>query len=251
MGVVHLISDGCVIKSALISPCGRYRYRLSRRWGEGGVLLFVMLNPSTADADKDDPTIRRCVNLARSWGHSALVVANVYGYRATKPADLVAAAEAGEDTYGPGNLASLQQVLRADLVVAAWGANLTHDRIPGTIQKAVAKNGGHGVLFHHVGRTQGGIPRHPLYVKASTRPTQWKFVTGAAHVLTYLHAPEACEGQTCVIHGPHTPWRVPFRTSWRADRHFMERVCTEHGVGHPDPDDPFADPVHGCDGCCG
>jgi hypothetical protein len=78
-------------RGATLSDCGRYRYRLWRRWADGPTVLFVMLNPSTADADVDDPTIRRCIGFARSWGAGALEVVNLYAWRATQPAELKAA----------------------------------------------------------------------------------------------------------------------------------------------------------------
>src|SRR5437868_12651695 len=71
--------------SAVISPCGKFRYRLTRQWGEGAALPFVMLNPSTADAEQDDPTIRKCVGFAKRMGYDGIEVVNLYAYRATKP----------------------------------------------------------------------------------------------------------------------------------------------------------------------
>src|SRR5689334_16488446 len=77
-----------VRKAASISECGRYRYSLHRWWGAGERLYFVMLNPSTADAEVDDPTIRRCMGFARTLGFDGIGVVNLYAFRATKPADL-------------------------------------------------------------------------------------------------------------------------------------------------------------------
>ena len=69
---------GMADTGATLSPCGRYRYRLTRRWGDGGAVAFVMLNPSTADAEKDDPTIRRCIGFAREWRFGRLIVVNLF-----------------------------------------------------------------------------------------------------------------------------------------------------------------------------
>ena len=81
-------------RGARLSPCRTYRYALWRRWGEGPPAMFIGLNPSTADETADDPTIRRCIAFARSWGHGALCMANLFAYRATQPADIPAATSA-------------------------------------------------------------------------------------------------------------------------------------------------------------
>jgi hypothetical protein len=104
---------------AELSPCRRYRYRLWRRWSDGPVVNFVMLNPSTADAEQDDPTVRRCVGFAKSWGAGGLVVTNLYALRSTDPKALWTA----DDPVGPENAFHLGSgALGADTVVCAWGA---------------------------------------------------------------------------------------------------------------------------------
>ena len=86
--------------AAVLSPCGAYRYLLTRRFGPGKKLAtFVMLNPSTADAERDDATIRKCVGFARSWGCAGLQVVNLFAFRATDPTDLRMA----DDPVGPEN----------------------------------------------------------------------------------------------------------------------------------------------------
>src|SRR4051812_40135006 len=77
-----------VLGSAILSDCDRYRYLLGREWADGPTAVFVMLNPSTADALHNDPTIRRCLRYAQVWGCGALMVANLYAWRATDPDDL-------------------------------------------------------------------------------------------------------------------------------------------------------------------
>lgn len=85
---------------AHLSACGAYRYALRRTWDPARpAALFVGLNPSTADAERDDPTTRRCVRFARDWGFGGLLVGNLFAYRATRPRDLRAAAE----PVGPEN----------------------------------------------------------------------------------------------------------------------------------------------------
>jgi hypothetical protein len=75
------------------------------------------------------------------------------------------------------------------------------------------------------------------------------YITGTGQRLVNIHPRIACAPTACVIHNRSDHVMRAFPTHWREDRRFMERICP-HGVGHPDPDDPFADPVHGCDGCC-
>lgn len=86
-----------IVTSASIS--GDYRYRLGRAWAGGPTCTFIMLNPSTADADQDDPTIRRCVGFAKALGCGALEVVNLYAYRATNPRDLLRQ----DERVGPEN----------------------------------------------------------------------------------------------------------------------------------------------------
>jgi hypothetical protein len=154
---------------AALSPCGRYRYALSRSWDDDlPVALFVMLNPSTADADVDDPTIRRCVSFARSWGCGAITVANLYAYRATDPAELAVA----DDPVGPDNdywIATL--AADAELIVAAWGATAHPSPTRANSVRDLLRR---ACAVHCLGRTQHGHPRHPLYVPAATRREEWR-----------------------------------------------------------------------------
>jgi len=98
---------------ATISPCQRYRYELGRRWGDGAMLTWVMLNPSTADAGEDDPTIRRCAQFSQDYGFHGLVVRNLFAYRATNPKELARV----EDSVGSDN-----DVPLLDKIVFAWGS---------------------------------------------------------------------------------------------------------------------------------
>lgn len=143
---------------ARISECGLYRYNLWRRWGSGDICTFIMLNPSTADAHDDDPTIRRCISFAKREECEAIMVMNLFAFRATKPADM----EAAEDPIGPENDVQLRDWLRsADRhgwpIIAAWGASKFAEKRG----RAVASM----CLMQCLGTTQSGSPRHPLYVK--------------------------------------------------------------------------------------
>lgn len=160
--------------SAVISSCGRYRYALSRQTGllnAGGTVLFIMLNPSTADAETDDPTIRRCLGFARRWGYRRLDVANLYAWRATDPARLHDAA----DPVGPENDQWIARLAcRARLVIVAWGANL-HPQ-PRRVGRVC------DLLDHYrrpvrcLGLTQHGHPRHPVRLAGAIEPVP--FPTG-------------------------------------------------------------------------
>jgi hypothetical protein len=110
-------------RSAYISPCGAYRYSLSREWAPGPACTFIMLNPSTADADIDDPTIRRCIGFAKAWGFGGLAVVNLFAFRATSPKDMQSAAE----PVGPANDAAIADgVGLSTIAVAAWGVHGTY-----------------------------------------------------------------------------------------------------------------------------
>lgn len=73
---------------------------------------------------------------------------------------------------------------------------------------------------------------------------------GTGQRLVNLHSPARCRGENCCIHRPSNHSMRGWPMNWRADRGIMERICP-HGIGHPDPDDPTTDTIHGCDGCCG
>jgi hypothetical protein len=148
-------------KSADISECGTYRYRLTRSWAAGYSLFFVMLNPSTADADIDDPTIRRCMVFAKREGAGGIVVANLFAFRATSPEVMKAA----PDPFGPGNAQVLHCIGMESAafnvpIVCAWGTQ-GGDAV-GYVTRLFAETGARLVCL---GKTKDGHPRHPLYVK--------------------------------------------------------------------------------------
>jgi hypothetical protein len=156
-----------VNRNATLSDDGRYRYRLTRDWDASeSRVAFCMLNPSTADAEEDDPTIRRCIGFAQSWGYGGLVVVNLFAYRATNPLALAAV----EDPVGPENDAHLSWVAgSADLIVAAWGVG---GGLRGRDRAVKARWATR--IVHHLGLTKAGHPRHPLYLPSATRPERWQ-----------------------------------------------------------------------------
>lgn len=149
---------------AVISACGRYRYSLQRRWRDDGrTMAFVMLNPSTADALVDDPTIRRCIGFAQREGCGGIHVVNAFAFRATDPRDLLAA----DDPVGPENDDAIVAAVRScDVVVAAWGAGAPRPlraRID-QVHRALLEVRRRPVQC--LGVTAAGAPRHPLFVRA-------------------------------------------------------------------------------------
>jgi len=150
---------GAMTSTAEISDCGLYRYSLTRRWSDGRRMLFVMLNPSTADASQDDPTIRRCIGLAKREGCGSLEVVNLFAFRATDPRALVKA----RDPVGPLNDHWIVGASdRAEVIVAAWGASLPAgkpSKRPAAVLRLLADR---DVMA--LGLTNGGCPRHPLYL---------------------------------------------------------------------------------------
>ena len=143
--------------TAVLSPGGQFRYTLSRRWGPGPCgLLWIMCNPSTADAQIPDPTITKCVGFARRWGFDGFHVVNLWAFRATYPRDLKAAGY----PVGPDNDAHIFAALCAStLVVCAWGANARgHPRAAQVLQ--MVRDMRREPMALEV--LAGGVPAHPL-----------------------------------------------------------------------------------------
>lgn len=156
-------------KSAVFSEDEKYRYALGRVWNEGGKgrCVFCMLNPSTADAMIEDPTVRRCMLFARRWGFRELHVINIFALRSTDPDRL---REPG-DPIGPENDEYIRRIgYEADLIVAAWGV---HGSIMGRGRDVQTRLLGQREL-HCLGVTGDGNPRHPLYIRGDTAPKLYR-----------------------------------------------------------------------------
>jgi hypothetical protein len=157
-----------VKSGALFSHDGRFRYRLWRRWAPGPTLVFVMLNPSTADEEENDPTIRKCIGFATRLGFGAIEVVNLYAYCATSPDDLAAAGwpdgNPSNDDFIAG--AASQTWLAGATVCCAWGTNAYHwgqtrvDAVLALLRMC-------GAVPHCLRRLQNGGPWHPLYLPYS------------------------------------------------------------------------------------
>lgn len=182
----HLISTNALPvsleRTAVISACGRYRYLLTREFGPGRrTATFIMLNPSTADATHDDPTIRRCTGFARRWNCGRLIVLNLFAVRATDPADMKRA----DDPVGPENRDWFDRTLRdprGGPVVCAWGIHGEHMHQARTVLGWLDR---HGARPLALGVTRDGHPRHPLYLPGNTRTIDFggrcPSVSGAFH----------------------------------------------------------------------
>lgn len=151
-------------RSAEISDCGKFRWWLQRRWSDGPLVCFVMLNPSVADGLIDDPTIRRCIGFAQAWGFGGLSVRNLYPFRATKPRYLKLAMKTIDVAGGERGANELRAARSADLVIAAWGANATDEGQ----RRGIALT--HPAPLWCLGKTQDGRPLHPLMQPSHLEP---------------------------------------------------------------------------------
>jgi hypothetical protein len=148
-------------RTATFSEDRVYRYSLERRWGDGKFCLFIGLNPSTADETRDDPTIRRCIRFAKDWGYDALVMANLFAFRATLPRIM----KATQNPIGPENDAHLKRLhAEAGMTVAAWGSHGSFQHRSESVCRMLGN-------LYCLAVTTTGQPMHPLYIRATTRPT--------------------------------------------------------------------------------
>lgn len=154
-------------RSAELSEDALYRYILWRWWstnGGGNFVAFIGLNPSTADGEKDDATIRRCIAFAQDWGFDGLCMLNLFAYRATNPREMLDAA----DPIGPENDKWLVAGTEyASTVVCMWGTHGTHLGRAKFV-KALIPN-----LSHLGRRTANMQPGHLLYFPKTLRPVRW------------------------------------------------------------------------------
>lgn len=192
-------SDGYCDAGATISADGLYRYRLWREWrqtstptknwdwmkeddgktivkdgagkpvGSPKSVLWVMLNPSTADGKKDDPTIRKCVKFSKTWGYDRMEVVNLFAYRATKPNVILSmGGREGFDPVGDRNQMNVERAVSiAGLIILAWGTNGSHlgqdQTMLGWLDQKIK-------LCRVLAVTKDGHPKHPLYCLDSTVP---------------------------------------------------------------------------------
>ena len=147
---------------ASYSEDGRYRFLLTREFGGESTCVFVMLNPSTADADHNDPTIRRCIGFAKREGFGRLEIVNLFGFMSTEPAVLFAAS----DPVGDDNDAKIASALaRADMAVVAWGNHGVFDAERSAVVLGLIADSNKPVMCF--GLTAKGQPKHPLYLRSN------------------------------------------------------------------------------------
>jgi len=147
--------------TAELSECRTYRYALWRTWDETKpTVMFIGLNPSTADETNDDPTLTRCINFANSWGYGGVCMANLFAFRATKPQDMKTA----KDPVGSNNDDWLLKLANeADLVVGAWGNDGSFLGRSKHVIKLIPE-------LHCLKINKSGEPTHPLYLPAKFKP---------------------------------------------------------------------------------
>lgn len=168
--------DDYIKRNAEISECGKYRYMLRRIWEPDGRLVhWIMLNPSTADASIDDPTIRRCMGFARAWGYGGIYVSNLFAYRTTDPSLLPLL---NEECVGPDNDRWIGFAIRCPLIVCAWGA---HPKAAVRARSVLDMLRSENAVPHCLGTTKDGHPRHPLYVKSSQVAQPYLALEEGAH----------------------------------------------------------------------
>ena len=150
-------------KGAYFSPCRKYRYTLERIWNQKkDYVCFVCLNPSTADENYDDPTIRRCIRFVDSWGFGGLIMVNLFAFRATKPKDMFAAKE----PIGPWNDTYIEGVSScAAFTIMAWGNNGNYLNRDKEVEPLLSRS-------KHIILTKAGHPGHPLFLGKHLKPVR-------------------------------------------------------------------------------
>lgn len=164
------IGEDGVIRGATFSPCRIYRYVLERMWdADKPKVTWILLNPSTADHERDDPTNKRGISFSRRWGFGTCVFVNLFAFRASKPATMKQA----QDPVGPENDRHvLQHVRDADRIVVAWGS---HGAWRDRGREAVDAIQALGLEMHCFGLCKNGHPKHPLYLPNASRLRRVEF----------------------------------------------------------------------------
>ena len=151
---------------AVFSDCTSYRYCLWRRWdGQLPTMVWVLLNPSTADASLDDPTVLRCVRFARAHQHGGVILVNLFAWRATDPREL----RQQRDPVGPDNDVYIDWACRVsalNTIVAGWGAHAFAAQRAQDVRDLIACASKRPIQCF--GTSKAGHPRHPLYLSSDS-----------------------------------------------------------------------------------
>jgi hypothetical protein len=165
---VSAASDLFMDRTAVLSDCQQYRYQLGRRWGDGKALVWIMLNPSTADHIENDATIRKCIGFTNRLGFNALTVVNLFAFRARDPKVMRKAV----DPVGPDNDQHIADVAGAGgLTICAWGLNGGHLRRD---LQVIAWLRDKGIETHCLRITGNGSPGHPLMLPYELQPVPFR-----------------------------------------------------------------------------
>ena len=158
----HLCIENPLKNTAKLSRCRNYRYALWRTWDDTKpYVLFIGLNPSTADETMDDPTLIRCMNFAKSWGYGGVCMANLFAYRATDPEEM----KRVEKPIGSQNNRWLKTLAAdAGIIIAAWGNDGSFLGRSAQVKKRIPN-------MQCLKMNKSGEPAHPLYQRADTLPT--------------------------------------------------------------------------------
>lgn len=158
--------DASIKSKTKFSSCRKWRYALKRKWGIGGICMFVGLNPSTADETYNDPTVNRCMRFAQGWGYGSMYMTNIFAFRATDPNDMKSVVY----PIGPDNNKWLIKCAeKASIVIACWGVHGEHLGRQVRVRKLLKP-----YKLHCLGLTKEGYPKHPLYLRKDLKPIRWK-----------------------------------------------------------------------------
>lgn len=160
-----------MLRWAEFSPCKNYRYTLGREWDHTKErVVFVLLNPSTADAFRDDPTNRRGIDFAKRWGFGSCVFVNLFAWRSSHPKAMMAQ-NSPRGRYNNWHI--INEVKQTDLVLCAWGNDGAHLNRAAHVEHILRSS---QTPLYHLGRNKDGEgePKHILYLSSKLKPKLWE-----------------------------------------------------------------------------
>lgn len=147
------------------------RYALHRRWAPGPRVLWVLLNPSTADEKHNDPTIKKCISYSQKWGFGGLVMVNIFSLKATDPKDLKASSDPGDGEESNSYLLRYAEEIASEggVILCGMGAHASHRGRGRAVVDMLNR-----YPLHYLVLTDSGIPGHPLYLPGNLTPQLWQ-----------------------------------------------------------------------------